>query len=84
MRTSVGRILTTTFSTGSFKLARRQLKMLRRRLDKPHPGAAASLMEGFDELLTVKALNLDKLLERSPRPLPRGHGSLRPIFGRRV
>ena len=64
-KASVGKVLTTTFSTRSFKLAQRQLTTLHRRLETEHPGAAASLMEGFDELLTFKAFELDKTLERS-------------------
>lgn len=45
--------------------ARAVLENLARSLDGEHPGAAASLREGLDDLLTVKRLGLPAILERS-------------------
>ena len=44
--------------------AHKVLTNLVRRLEKDHPGAAASLEEGLDETLSVKRLRLPKKLER--------------------
>lgn len=63
-RESVKRALNEAFRTRDVSRARRLLDNLIRRLAQDHPGAAASLKEGLDELLTVKQLELDELLER--------------------
>lgn len=63
-RESVKRALNDAFRTRDVTRARRLLDNLIRRLAQDHPGAAASLTEGLDELLTAKALGLDELLER--------------------
>jgi putative transposase len=39
---------------------------LARRLDQEAPGVAASILEGFDEMLTVNCLGLPVKLRRSP------------------
>ena len=64
-RDSVKRALNEAYRTREVVRARKMLENLARRLDQEHPGAAASLREGLDELLTVKALGLDQQLERS-------------------
>jgi putative transposase len=63
-RISVKRALNDAFRTSDVKRARRMVENLIRRLSQDHPGAAASLKEGLDELLTVKALGVDEKLER--------------------
>ena len=52
------------YATRDAKRARRLLDNLARRLEHPHPGAAASLREGLDETLTVMRLGLPDSLER--------------------
>ena len=63
-RASVKQALNEAFRTRDATRARRLIDNLIRRLTQDHPGAAASLKEGLDELLTVKALSLDESLER--------------------
>lgn len=45
--------------------AKRLLHNLARTLEHEHPSAAASILEGLDETLTVMALGLPRILERS-------------------
>ncbi|MGH9793203.1 MAG: IS256 family transposase [Candidatus Acidiferrales bacterium] len=59
-RESVKRALREAYGTRDVVRARRMLENLARRLEAQHPGAAASLREGLEELLTVKALGLDE------------------------
>ena len=63
-RVSVKRALNDAFRTRDVKRAQQLLDNLIRRLSEDHPGAAESLKEGLDELLTVKSLGLDEKLER--------------------
>lgn len=64
-RLSVKRALSEAFATEDPARAKRMLENLVRTLGREHPGAAASLREGLDELLTVKQLALaDRTLER--------------------
>ena len=49
--------------------AERLLRNLARPLDQEAPGVAASMLEGLDEMLTVKRLGLPVKLRRSP-PAP--------------
>ena len=63
-RVSVKRALNEAFRTRDVKRAQKLLDNLIRRLSDDHPGAAESLKEGLDELLTVKSLGLDEKLER--------------------
>ena len=44
------------YSTKSSKLAAKQLKRLAASLESEHPGAAASLLEGLEETLTLQEL----------------------------
>lgn len=62
-RESVKRALNEAFRTRDATRARRLLANLIRRLAQDHPGAASSLEEGLDELLTVKEFGLDEVLE---------------------
>ena len=55
-RGSVKRALNDAFKTQDHELAKRMLMNLARSLDEQHPGAAASLREGIEDLLTVKRL----------------------------
>lgn len=57
-RESVKRALATAFKTEDHTRAKRLLENLARGLTPAHPGAAASLREGLDELLTIKCLGL--------------------------
>ena len=57
-RGSVKRALKDAFRAEDPELAERMLTNLARSLDEQHPGAAASLREGLEDLLTVKRLGL--------------------------
>jgi len=57
-RESVKRALKTAFHTEDHARAKRMLENLARSLEEQHPGAAASLREGLEDLLTVKQLGL--------------------------
>ncbi|MQA92738.1 MAG: IS256 family transposase [Gemmatimonas sp.] len=64
-RVSVKRALNEAFAAEDHARAKRLLQNLIRTLKQEHPGAAASLREGLEELLTVKRLALgDRQLER--------------------
>ena len=64
LRSSVRSAMNQAYATRDAKRARRLLDNLARRLEDPHPGAAASLREGLDETLTVMRLGLPEGLER--------------------
>ncbi|MGH7467819.1 MAG: transposase [Longimicrobiales bacterium] len=65
-RASVKRALNTAFQGADAERAKRLLENLARSLSEPHPGAAASLREGLDEMLTLKRLGLGgSALERT-------------------
>lgn len=57
-RVSVKRTLNEAFHTDDHARAKRMLENLARSLEEQHPGAAASLREGLEDLLTVKELGL--------------------------
>jgi len=57
-RVSVKRVLNAAFHTDEHARAKRMLENLARSLKEQHPGAAASLREGLEDLLTVKQLGL--------------------------
>ena len=57
-RASVKRALNDAFHTDDHERATRMLENLARSLEEQHPGAAASLREGLEDLLTVKRLGL--------------------------
>lgn len=65
-RESVRRALNAGFDTEDHGRAKRLGENPARSLEAQHPGAAASLCEGLEELLTVKRLRLGgSLLERT-------------------
>lgn len=65
-RESVKRALNTAYQTEDPVRAKRLLENLARSLADPHPGAAAALCEGLEEVLTIKRLALgDPSLERT-------------------
>ena len=64
VRPSVKQALRYAYVTGDAVRAKRLLSNLARRLRDDHPGAAASLVEGLDDTLTVKRLELPSQLER--------------------
>jgi transposase-like protein len=57
-RASVKRALNDALHTDDHERAKRLLENLARSLEEQHPGAAASLREGLEDLLTVKQLGL--------------------------
>jgi transposase-like protein len=57
-RVSVKRALNEAFHTDDHARAKRMLENLARSLEEAHPGAAASLREGLEDLLTLKELGL--------------------------
>lgn len=65
MRASVGAALSEAYRSEDAERAKRMLLNLVRRLQREHPGAAASLREGLDETLTVARLGLPYRLARS-------------------
>ena len=85
-RGSVKRALKDAFRAEDPELAERMLTNLARSLDEQHPGAAASLREGLEDLLTVKRLGLGgSSLERtlsSTNVIENLIGQLRQLSGR--
>jgi putative transposase len=67
MHPNVSRVLSQAYESHDAALARRQLQGLARSLDEDHPGAAASLREGLDEVLTLQRLGIGAALYRSLR-----------------
>ena len=65
MHPSVRKAIGDAYRSGSAKTAKTRLKRLASSLEDEHPGAAASLQEGLDETVTVKALGLSQALERT-------------------
>ncbi len=65
LRASVGAAISEAYRSGDAERAKRMLLNLARRLQREHPGAAASLREGLDETLTVASLGLPFRLARS-------------------
>ena len=58
LRATVRSAMSQAYATRDPRRARRLLDNLARRLEHQHPGAAASLREGFEETLTVMRLGL--------------------------
>ena len=85
-RGSVKRALKDAFRAEDPELAERMLTNLARSLDEQHPGAAASLREGLEDLLTVKRLGLGgSSLERtlsSTNVIENLIGQIRQLSGR--
>jgi putative transposase len=62
--------------------AKAQLKRLAKQLEEPHPGAAASVLEGLDETLTLHRLGLRGALYRTLRstnPIENLQGSIKGV-----
>jgi putative transposase len=79
LHASVGRALRDAWDGGNTELARKQLQRLAASLNAKHPGAAASLREGLEETLTVKALGITGALYRTLRttnPIENLNGSI--------
>jgi transposase-like protein len=64
-RPAVRRRLRAAWADDSYPKARDNLKALARELERPHPGAAASLREGLEETLTVTRLGVKGRLKRT-------------------
>lgn len=72
-------------ATSSLESAAKQLRNLERSLRDKHPGAAASLLEGLDETLTIKQLALPQILTRSlatTNAIENINGTIRRVAGR--
>jgi transposase-like protein len=65
MHASIQQSMKQAYSLKDRKKAKKALQNLANKLDKNHPGAAASLREGLDETLTVNGMNLPADLEKS-------------------
>lgn len=65
MRKTIGRAISTAYRCSDPKRAARMLSGLARQLERKHPSAAASLLEGLDETLTVMAFGLPAILART-------------------
>lgn len=61
----MGAAISEAYCSADAERAKRMLLNLARRLQREHPGAAASLREGLDETLTVARLGLPYRLARS-------------------
>ncbi|MDO8595971.1 MAG: transposase, partial [Sulfuricaulis sp.] len=67
LHASAGRALRGAWDSKDPLLAKRQLERLARSLERTHPRAAASLLEGPDETLSVCGLGIDEGLYRALR-----------------
>ncbi len=65
MKPSVRQAMRDAYAASDVDRAHKRLTNLVRRLEKDHPGAAASLEEGLDETLSVKRLRLPKTARTS-------------------
>lgn len=85
LHASVKRTMNQAYSSKDPARAKKQLLNLARRLETEHPGAAASLLEGLDETLTVIGLGLHPELQRilsSTNAIENLFGSVRRITKR--
>jgi len=67
MRPRVRRVLDEAYGLEDAALAKRRLEQLAAGLERTHPGAAASLREGLDEVLTLQRLGVTGALYRTLR-----------------
>jgi transposase-like protein len=67
MRPRVRRLLDEAFGLADATLAKRRLEQLAAGLEHTHPGAAASVREGLDEVLTLQRLGVTGALYRTLR-----------------
>ena len=65
MHANTKRVIRQAYKTKEIDRARRQLENLARALEADHPSAAASVLEGLDETLTIKKFNLPEALTRT-------------------
>lgn len=65
LHASTRRVLRQAWELDEAEKAERLIRNLARRLDQDRPGAAASILEGLDEILTVVRLKLPMELRRS-------------------
>jgi len=65
LHASTRRVLRQAWELDDAEKAEKLIRNLARRLDQDRPGAAASIVEGLDEILTVVRLKLPKELRRS-------------------
>jgi putative transposase len=71
--------------SASEESALKQLRNLERSLRESHPGAAASILEGLEETLTIKQLALPEMLARSlatTNAIENINGTIRQVAGR--
>jgi transposase-like protein len=67
------------------KKAKQRLLRLAKQLEEPHPGAASSVLEGLDEVLTLHRLGIRGALYRSLRstnPIENLQGSIKSLTRR--
>jgi putative transposase len=79
LHASVGRAMRDAWDGGNAELAKKQLQRLAASLNAKHPGAAASLREGLEDILTVQALGITGALYRTLRttnPIENLNGSI--------
>jgi transposase-like protein len=67
MRPRVRRVLDEAYGLADATLAKRRLEQLAAGLERTHPGAATSLREGLDEVLTLQRLGVTGALYRTLR-----------------
>jgi putative transposase len=82
---SAGKVMRQAYRCHDAKQAKKLLEGLARQLQSRHPSAAASLREGLDETLTVKAMGLPEALERTlstTNPIENLMGSIRALTRR--
>lgn len=65
LHASTGKAMRDAYTSKSPVAAKKRPLALAKQLESNHPGAAASLREGLDETLTVKAMKLPPALERT-------------------
>jgi transposase-like protein len=85
MRPSVRRAMSEAYESSDAKRGLRLLENLAARLDRDHPGAAASLREGLAETLTVIDLGITgrlRLTLRTTNPIDNIFGSVRRVSRR--
>lgn len=82
MQPSVKQAMREAFRSKKVTTAKRLLTALANRLDADYPSAATSLREGFEEVLTVKAMQLPPSLERTlstTNPIENLNGTIRRV-----
>jgi putative transposase len=82
---SVRRAMHDAYCSRSASAAHKRLRTLAKQLEQTHPSASRSLLEGLDDTLTVKHLQLSTLLERSlasTNMIENLNGRIRQVLGR--